>query len=323
MATEEPKSVSLRLSVTDRCQLACLYCKPMPLPPLAPRRDVLRYEETAALVDLLRRRFTVAKVRITGGEPLLRRNLIGFVAELARRGLPDLALTTNGQRLPEMAQDLRRAGLQRINISLDTLNAATYRELTRGGDLAPTLAGIDAAGGAGFRPVKLNTVVLRGVNDQEVVDIARFALARGCEVRFLELMPIGPAGPDHERWFVSSAQVQERLAAAFDLRPLPAAPGASSRDFAAEDVHGRRGVVGFISPCTVPFCSSCRRLRLTATGRLLGCLAQAEGVDVRPILALPQPEAEARLAAVVDEALLLKRGERRFAAQRLMTRVGG
>lgn len=290
---------------------------------LATHEDVLRFEEIIDLVGIVRRRFGLTKVHLTGGEPLVRRGIVDLVRMLSELGIGEVAMTTNGLRLRDMAPDLRQAGLARINVSLDTLDPQVFRTLTRGGDLARVLDGIAAAGLVGLAPVKFNTVVLRGVNEQEVVQIARFAIERGCAVRFLELMPIGVAQGGWEQRFVSSAEVRAHLASAFDLRPLPPVPGGSSRDYRAADAEGREGRIGFISPCTEPFCVGCRRLRVTATGRLLGCLARAEGPDMRPLLASRTPDDEARLVEAVDEALRLKRSDRRFAEQRLMGHVGG
>jgi len=315
--------VSLRISVTDRCQLRCPYCMPPEGVPLVDRAQVLRFEEMLAVVRAVRERFSLAKVHLTGGEPLIRRGLADFVARLAAEGPPDLALTTNGHRLAALAADLARAGLRRVNVSLDSLDAQVYAALTRGGMLAAALGGIDAALAAGLAPVKLNMVVLRGVNDGEVVRVARWGLARGCEVRFLELMPIGTAAGRFGREFVSSAEVRARLAGAFDLAPLPPVPGASSRNFRARDADGRTGVLGLISPCTAPFCEGCRRLRLTARGRLLGCLAQAEGIDLAPLLRAPGGPDAAALGEAAEQALGLKRAARRFADQGPMVAIGG
>jgi cyclic pyranopterin phosphate synthase len=317
------KPVSLRISVTDRCQLRCAYCMPPQGVPLAPREEVLRFEEIAEFAEFVHRRMGLAKARITGGEPLVRAGLTVLVEQLVRLGIPDVALTTNGQRLAEMAADLRRAGLGRVNVSLDTLNPDTYRTLTSGGDLGRTLAGIDAALKAGLRPVKLNMLVLRGVNDHEVGAAARFALDRGLVVRFLELMPIGAATARFEKWFVPSSEVRRVLSESFRLTPPPRRADGSSRDYLAEDAEGRSGTVGFISSCSEPFCRGCRRLRLTATGRLLGCLAQEKGFDVRGFLRGARPLDEAGLAGTLEAALGLKQGVRRFADGRLMVRVGG
>ncbi len=322
-AGRSPAPLTLRLSVTDRCDLRCLYCLPPEGASMGRHEDVLRYEEVADFVRIVRARLGVSKVRITGGEPLIRRGIVDFVAALGAMGLPDLALTTNGVRLADLAADLRRTGVRRVNVSLDTLDPQVYRELTRGGRLADALAGIDAALGAGLRPVKLNMVVLRGINQDEVVRMARYGLERGCPVRFLEVMPIGAAAGRHRDWLVPSGEVRARLAEELALEPLPREPGASSRDFLARDADGRTGRIGFISPCTAPFCGDCRRLRLTATGRLLGCLARPEGIDVRPLLRARGPTYEAALADAVEEALGLKRAGRRFADQQLMAGIGG
>ena len=323
IAENQPQPVTLRVSVTDRCQLRCRYCMPAEGVPLVDHRDVLAIEEILEFVGFLRRRVGLSKVRVTGGEPLVRRGVGRLVAGLAAEGVPDVALTTNGFRLPELALSLRQAGLRRVNISLDTLDPATFRRLTRGGDVHQAVAGIEAALRAGIAPVKLNMVVLRGVNEAHVVEVARFGLERGCEVRFLELMPIGVAADRYREWFVGSDETRGRLAEAFGLEPMPAEPGASSRRFWARDDAGADGVVGFISPCTDPFCEGCRRLRLTATGRLLGCLAQADGTDVRSVLRGDGSGRDRRLLEAVDEALAVKRRGRRFADQDLMAGIGG
>jgi cyclic pyranopterin phosphate synthase len=337
-ATRQLGRIALRLSVTDRCPMRCLYCLPPEGVPLVAHADVLRFEEMAALVRVLRRHWGLAKVHLTGGEPLIRRGIADLVARLAAERPADLALTTCGVRLASLAADLRRAGLWRVNVSLDSLDPETYRTLTRGGDLAETLDGIAAARRAGLEPVKLNMVVLRGVNDGEVVRVARWGLARGCPVRFLEVMPIHVAAARHGEWFVPSAEVRGRLAAAFDLVPLASRPGASAREYRARDASGLAGRIGFISPCSEPFCAGCRRLRLTATGRLLGCLARADATDVRPFLKQLAAgdshgaEGEAPLVAAVEEALRRKRfapgaagpqAPRPFADQCSMAGIGG
>jgi len=319
----ERRPVSLRISVTDRCDERCLYCRPAEGVTLVPRRDVLRFEEIIRFVRAVKADFGLSKVRLTGGEPLIRRGLADLVRRLSLEGIGDLALTTNGQRLADMAAVLCRAGLRRVNVSLDTLDRTTYRRLTRGGNLSRTLAGIEAARACGLKPVKLNMVVLRGINDHEVVPLARFGIERGCEVRFLELMPIGVAAPSHERWFVSSAEVREQVARAMELVPLAEEPDRASRSFLARDAAGRSGRIGFVSPCSEPFCRTCRRLRLTATGRLLGCLGQTRGIDVRALLRGSGEPDETLLCGAVEEALRLKRGGRRFAEQELMVRIGG
>jgi len=335
MSSSSQRGVSLRLSVTDRCPLRCLYCKPAEGVPLAPRRDVLRFEEMVHVARVLDRHVGLTGVRLTGGDPLERADIVELVRMLAALHPPDLALTTNGQRLAPMAKALKAAGLKRVNVSLDTLRPDTFRAVTRGGALGATLDGIDAARQAGLAPIKLNVTVLRNVNDRDVVDLARYGLQRGCQVRFLELMPIGVAAANHRTWFVPAREVRARLLAAFDLAPLPYETGATSRNVAACDADGLRGVLGFIAPCSEPFCAGCRRLRLTATGRLLGCLARPEGPDLRPLLRGgshpsraggregPGPGSDDRLVQAVHEALAVKHRGRRFTEQAAMVSVGG
>jgi cyclic pyranopterin phosphate synthase len=335
-AAGQTSGIALRISVTDRCPMRCIYCMPPEGVPLVGHDDVLRFEEMAALVRAVRGRFGLAKVRLTGGEPLIRRGIVDLVARLAAEGPADLAMTTCGQRLADLAPALRQAGLRRVNVSLDSLDPGTYRALTRGGDLGEVLAGIGAARRARLDPVKLNMVVLRGVNDGEVVRVARWGLERGCEVRFLEVMPIDVASARHGEWFVPSAEVRSRVAAALDLVPLPRRPGTSAREYQARDAAGRAGPVGFISPCSDPFCGDCRRLRLTATGRLIGCLARTDGIDVRPWLkqlaAGGSREAEVAIGAAIEQALGRKRrpddegagrAGRPFVGQACMARIGG
>jgi len=318
--------LSLRISVTSRCQLRCRYCAPAEGMPQPPPGSTMTSDEILKFVRTLATHYPLRKVHLTGGEPLARPDVVDLVAALAREGAADLALTTNGQRLAAMAAGLRRAGLARINISLDSLDADTYRHLTRGGSLAPVITGIEAARQAGFAPIKLNMVVLRGVNDHEAAQVARWGLERGCHVRLLELMPIGVARPHFDEWFISSAEVRERLAADFELQPIAGDAGASSRNYLARSRGGARaltGIIGFISPCSDSFCSGCRRLRLTADGRLLGCLAQPDGADIREALRGDPGQRGALLATAVENAMRLKRAGRRFAAQSPMIAVGG
>ena len=315
--------ISLRISVTDRCQLRCSYCMPPGGVPKRSRKDVLTFEQIVHFVRTVKQGFGLAKVHLTGGEPLLRAGVTDLVGMLAEQGIADLAMTTNGQLLAETAGRLKDAGLARVNVSLNTLRPRAFADLTRGGDLRLTLAGLEAAVRSRLSPVKLNVTVLRNVNSDEVVQIARFALDRGCEVRFLELMPIGPAAEPFDRLFVSSGEVGARLSEAFDLSPLPGPPGGSARRFRARDAQGRNGVIGFISPCSRPFCADCRRLRLTACGRLVGCLGIGEGPDIRPLLRGAPAPGEPRLVGAVRDALALKRNGRAFVTANLMTLTGG
>ena len=318
------EALSLRISVTDRCQMRCLYCMPSGSVGELHQNEVLSLDEILRFVGAIESNFGLSKVHITGGEPLMRPDIIELIEMLNCEGIADLALTTNAQLLGEMAWGLKRTGLRRINISLDSLNPETFRKLT-GGELGRTLAGLEAALSCGLSPVKLNTLVLRDINEDESIDIVQFGLSRGCQVRFLELMPIGAASSHFDDWFVSSDEVRAKLSESFDLRPQCARAGTSSRNYTARDREGRKGTIGFISSHTQPFCQGCRRLRLSATGRLLGCLARREGIEVRHLLRSGE-EPELLLPLLVEaaeRALSLKRAERWFASQRPMAKIGG
>jgi cyclic pyranopterin phosphate synthase len=267
----------LRLSVTDHCNLACRYCAPDHGATLRGRLDVdLAY----AIVDWLTTQHGIRYVRLTGGEPLLHPHLIPLVARLSRLGgLHELTLTTNGQALSQWAADLRAAGLDRVNVSLDTLDPQRFAQVTRGGQVHRTLAGIEAAVAAGLTPVRINVVVQRGLNDQELGDIAAWGLARGCTVRFLEVMPIGPLAHVVEQHLVSADEILTRLSERFELRPIPAPAGQPAVDYAARSAD-LCGVVGIIAPTTRPFCAQCRRLRVTAQGQLVSCLHDVRRYDL-------------------------------------------
>ena len=276
--------LSLRISVTDRCQLRCLYCMPHGGVPKISHEDVLSFEEILHFVRAVKSHFGLSKVRVTGGEPLVRKGIVNLIRMLKQEHISDIALTTNGQKLAEMADDLKHAGLGRINVSLDSLNPKTFRMLTYGGELRRTLLGIEAARRCGLTPVKINTVVMKGYNDNEVVELVNFALDTGCQIRFLELMPIACAQTMFCDRFVPTSEVRDKLEKFFTLQSIVCERGQTSRDFSVCDRHCRRGIVGFISPQTRPFCSTCARLRLTSTGRLISCLARQDGPCIREFL---------------------------------------
>jgi cyclic pyranopterin phosphate synthase len=285
--------------------------------------EILSFEEIVRVVQILKQRFVLSKVHITGGEPLARKGVCDLVDMLAKQGIPDLALTTNGQSLAAMAAPLKRAGLVRVNVSLDSMNPATYAELTRGGDVRRTLQGIEAARRAGLGPVKINTVVLRNWNSHEVTDLAGFALAHGCWIRFLELMPIGSARNMWTDSFVPSAEVRAMLEERFALFPDARPAGGGSRNFLADDHRGLRGVIGFISSESEPFCSDCTRLRLTSVGDVISCLACGTGPNVKSLLRSPGTDSEIRIAELVAGELARKRPRERFSTKRQMAAVGG
>jgi len=269
----------LRVSVTDRCNLRCVYCMPPEGVPLRPHGDLLSFEEIVAVVESAVA-LGVRKARLTGGEPLVRLGLTELVRQLARiDGLKDLSLSTNGTLLKEHASALKAAGLRRVNVSLDSLKPERYRRITRHGDLAETLAGIEAAEATGLAPIKLNTVVMRGVNDDEVADLAALARNRGWSIRFIERMPLAEGGGG----FVPSVEVRERLDPLGLL--VRASDDAQNGPARCYRLAGAPGSIGFISPLSEPFCASCNRLRLTSTGMLRPCLLSNEGeVDLRAAL---------------------------------------
>lgn len=271
----------VRLSVTDRCDLRCVYCMSEQMTFL-PRAQVLTLEELAFIA----RAFTelgVTKIRVTGGEPLVRRNVLWLLDEIGDLpGLHELVLTTNGTQLEHMAQPLRAAGVKRVNISLDSLDPARFRRITRVGDLGKVLRGIEAALAAGFERVKLNAVILKNRNHDEVCDLVDFAVRRGIDISFIEEMPLGVIG-DHDRAeaYYSSDQTKHDLEARYDLLPTTESTGGPSRYYR---IGGTGSKVGFISPHSHNFCASCNRVRVTTEGRLLLCLGQEHSVDLRAVV---------------------------------------
>lgn len=290
----------LRISVTDRCNLRCLYCLPASGVRWLPREDVLRFEEIREVVQRAAS-LGVTHVRLTGGEPLVREDLGDLVAMLAAvPNLEDLSLTTNGVLLTRHANTLARAGLRRVNISLDTLSPERFRAITRFGSVEEVQAGIEAALAAGLSPVKLNVVVMRGVNDDEIVDLARLAVDRPLHVRFIELMPIGEYFT-RER-MVPTEEILARLGVFGELQPVSSLPGCGpARTFTWPGAQGTIGVIGAV---TQAFCAQCNRLRLTATGQLRPCLDDTAAVDLKPAL---RPVVDrARLAALFRQAVATK-----------------
>jgi len=291
----------LRISVTDRCNLRCTYCMPEE-PTWFPRAEILSYEEIVKIVRILERR-GVRRFRVTGGEPLLRRDLPRLIGMLAATpGVEELSLTTNGLLLEKLARDLVAAGLQRINVSLDTLEPQRFRALTRRDGLDRVLRGIDLVGELGLRPVKVNTVLLKDVNDDEILTLTAAARERGWELRFIEFMPLDNDGSWDPSRVVSGEEVRRRIESRWALEPDPDAdPRAPATRFLFAD---GRGAVGFINSVTMPFCSTCSRLRLTADGKLTTCIYAAEELDLKtPLRAGVGSEAIERL---VEEAVTRK-----------------
>ncbi len=272
----------LRVSVTDRCNFRCTYCMPARGLDWMPRAQVLSYEEVARLVGVFAG-MGIHRVRLTGGEPTLRRGIVDLVGMIAATpGIDDLSMTTNGHALVKRSTELAAAGLKRLNVSVDTLDPAVFSELTRGADVHKVLAGIDAALEAGMTPVKINAVVVRGVNDHQLVEMVEYFAERpGTQVRFIEFMPFEGNGGIKQH--IPASEIRERLGERYTLEPAEdAGPrGGPSRDWRIRE-NGL--VVGFISPITEHFCDACNRLRLQADGSLRTCLSRDDAPNLRDLL---------------------------------------
>ncbi|HXG09903.1 MAG TPA: GTP 3',8-cyclase MoaA [Gemmataceae bacterium] len=292
---------NLRISVTDRCNLRCTYCMPEEVV-FMDRAELLTFEEIAHFVRVAAS-LGIDKVRLTGGEPLMRRGLPTLVRLLAPiEGIRDVGLTTNGLLLAEQAQALYDAGLRRINISLDTLDAKRFRQITRRDGLDKVLEGIFAAKRAGFRPIKINAVSIRGFTEPEVVPLARFARAHGLEMRFIEYMPIGADQWERDKVYFAHEILEQIERHVAPLVPAPDYdPRAPAMDFVYTDGGGRVGIIASVSR---PFCMSCNRVRLTADGKLRNCLFALDEVDVKALLRGGAPD-EA-IAAVIRQNIWAK-----------------
>jgi GTP 3',8-cyclase len=319
------QSLSLRISITDKCEFRCLYCMPADGVSKHRHEDILSFEQILEFVSLAKSKFDLRKVHLTGGEPLVRKGIVNLVAMIAALGVEDLALTTNACKLATLAGELKDAGLHRVNVSLDSLEPELFAELTRGGHLADVICGIDAALANGLGPIKFNTVVLRGYNDMHIVDMARWAMARGCIIRFLELMPIGYITSRFEELYVSSEEVATRLGEAFDLKPQAYKPGASTKYFDVFDIDDGQsaGRLGLITGQSKPFCSSCRRLRLTSTGKLITCLAHGQGPDIAHLLGSGNLDDRDKLTKIISDELDAKAHRGDFDTGHAMAAVGG
>jgi cyclic pyranopterin phosphate synthase len=324
----------LRLSVTDRCNLRCIYCLPPEGIRLLPHGEILTYEEIATIVRLAAE-LGINKLRLTGGEPLVRAKLPELVAMLADiDAIDDISLTTNGVLLKEYASELKQAGLKRVNVSLDSLNQDKFERITRHRKLSDVLQGIEAAKACGLNPVKINMVVMRGINDDEILGFAKLTISEGWHVRFIELMPFvtdnPPEGHSTGRkaaihpQFMSANEIKERLNSLGELKPcLPITGNGPAKYFRFPQA---KGTIGFITPVSQHFCFSCNRLRLTAEGKLRPCLLSDQEIDLRqPLRSGASPE---KLKQVITEAIQTKPKEHQLAQgrtskKRLMSQVGG
>jgi GTP 3',8-cyclase len=306
----------LRVSVTDRCDFRCVYCMAEDMTFL-PKRDLLTLEELDRVCTAFVRRGT-RKLRITGGEPLVRRDVMSLFRSLSRHlrsgALDELTLTTNGSQLSRYAADLKECGVRRVNVSLDTLDPDKFRRITRWGDLAKVLGGIDAAQGAGLK-VKINAVALKGVNEDEIPGLLEWAHGRGCDLTLIEVMPLGEIEPARVDQFLPLSVVRARLLDRYTLDDLPDRTGGPARYVRVRETGGR---LGFITPLTHNFCESCNRVRLTCTGQLFMCLGQEDAADLRA--AVRRSENDAPLMSAIEEAITRKPKGHDFVIDRRHTR---
>ncbi len=318
----------LRVSVTDRCDFRCTYCMAENMTFL-PKKDLLTLEELERLCSAFIDK-GVRKIRLTGGEPLVRKNIMYLITALGAKvkaGLLDeLTLTTNGSQLTRYANDLYEAGVRRINVSLDTLDPQKFKEITRWGDLAKVMEGIEAAQKAGLK-IKLNAVALKGFNDLEIPEMMKFAHARGMELTVIETMPMGEIDEDRTDQYLPLSQVRADLEKQFTLIDIPYKTGGPARYVEIKETGGR---MGFITPMTHNFCESCNRVRLTCTGTLYMCLGQNDAADLRT--ALRASDDDAYLSSAIDEAIgrkpkghdfIIDREHNRPAVARHMSVTGG
>ncbi len=271
----------LRISVTDKCNLRCIYCMPADGVVPAEHADILRYEEIIRVAKIAAR-LGVRKIRLTGGEPLVRKNLAVLVSSLKKiDGIEELSLTTNGILLAQQAASLAAAGLDRVNVSIDSLRPERFREITRGGDLAVVLNGLREAERAGLTPIKINVVPVRGMNDDELLDFARMTLNADYQVRFIECMPTGLVNFWSPEKYVTTDEIKGIIETLGELIPVRVRKHGPSKYFRLGDA---RGVLGFISALTHHFCGDCNRLRLTSDGKLRPCLFSETEIDLRSTL---------------------------------------
>jgi cyclic pyranopterin phosphate synthase len=318
----------LRVSVTDRCDFRCVYCMSEHMSFL-PKADLLTLEELDRLCSAFVAK-GVRKLRLTGGEPLVRRGIMTLVSSLSRHlktgALDELTLTTNGSQLVKYAAELKSHGVERINVSLDTLDTDKFRAITRWGELDKVVAGIDAAQAAGLK-VKINAVALKGVNEDELADLVAWAHGRGMDITLIEVMPLGDVGDDRLGQYLPLSMVRARLAERFTMDEIDYMTGGPARYVRVKETGGR---LGFITPMTHNFCESCNRVRITCTGTLFMCLGHEDAADLRA--PLRASEGNDMLYAAIDEAILRKpkghdfiidRRHKRPALSRHMSVTGG
>lgn len=271
----------LRISITDRCNLRCIYCMPAEGITCMRHEEIVTYEEIHRIIRISTE-LGIRKVRITGGEPLVRRGIVDFVASLRSiKELDDISMTTNGILLEDFAERLYSAGMRRINVSLDSLNAEKYTRITRVGDISAVLRGIEKARETGFSPIKINIVAIKGFNDDEILDFARLTFKMPYQIRFIELMPIGDAGNEIDDRFLSNDFIKNRIETLGVLEHVKKNKNGTNGPAEIYRLKGSKGEIGFISAISHKFCSTCNRLRLTADGHLRTCLLSDEETDLK------------------------------------------
>lgn len=312
----------LRLSVTDRCDLRCTYCMPKGFSDYEEPENSLTFDEIERVVKAFTELGT-RRIRLTGGEPLVRKG----VTELAHRlaalpGLDDLSLSTNATRMAKYASELKASGIQRLNVSLDTLDADKFKRLT-GGKLSKVIDGLMAAKAAGFKPIKINMVLMKGENDEDVEDMLAFCIKHGFTLRFIETMPMGDTGRDAQSQYIDLQQIKQRLADKFDLIPgvMPGGGPARYMNVANTDIN-----IGFITPISQHFCDTCNRVRLSVDGTIYTCLGQEHNMELRPLLRNNCTDDE--LKAAIITAINLKPEKHEFNEKpeklvRFMSMTGG
>jgi len=318
----------LRVSLTDRCNFRCFYCLPHGEPPIAPKEQMLSYEEIEYVCDIFVS-LGIEKIRLTGGEPMLRRDIETIISKLSllkKSGLTDLALTTNGYFLPDRAQSLKDAGLDRVTISLDSLKQDVFKRMTGVDVLDRVLAGIAATKAAGLKPIKINAVIVRGHNENEVADFAAFAREYDVQMRFIEFMPLDSGHEWAREDVVSGREIRDRISERFPLVKLAVNRG-SETSSRYRFVDGAPGEIGIIAPVTEPFCGACSRIRLTADGQIRTCLFSTVEHSLRDVV-----RGGATRDEIVDyiESVILKKEPRHFindpgfvAPSRTMSFIGG
>ena len=319
----------IRLSITDRCDFRCVYCMAEDMTFL-PRDEVLSLEECARLVKVFVG-LGVNKVRITGGEPLVRKNALWLFEEVGKlSGLKELVLTTNGSQLESQAADLKKAGVKRINISIDSLQPERFKKITRTGDLNKVLAGLQASIHAGFEGIKINTVLMKNSNDDEAADLVQFAIDQKIDISFIEEMPLGVVDHARDSTFVSNADTLKLLQSKYSLLPSTETTGGPARYWRVANSDGTSHTkIGFISPHSHNFCESCNRVRITCKGELYLCLGQEDKVELMPLLR-ENPNDDAPIVQAILDSMRIKPKGHDFdlrraepAVVRFMSHTGG